>query len=428
MSRKIAMFLATVSLSASAFALEYSPIEPIDLPPSVEQGVDMIYIDQELAPATQRGERLVHDADFGDFDSAPLDLLDSAHPLYTDLRRGLVRYQMRWGGLPQIDIPAGPTLKAGIEGDRVALLRERLGLSAGTKFDDQLAKVVAEYQDTHGLKADGIAGAGTIASMNRGADYYQRVLMINLERARRLPTPNDQERYVLVDSGSARISLYENGRPVDSMRAIVGAPETATPMMAALMRYVSVNPYWNVPPELVTKTIAPGVLKEGLSYLTDRDYDIFTDWTDEATKVDPSSVDWQGLAAGKPTDRRFRRGPGPFNSMGNIKYMMPNDFGIYLHDYPDKAKFAAEDRWISNGCVRVEDAARLSKWIFGYVPKGKDAKVEENVDVPQPVPVYMTYITAAATPNGVRFLKDHYGRDEALLKRYFGNEQMAAVN
>ena len=427
MSRKIALFLTAVSLSASAWALDNRPLEPIDLPPSVEQGVDMVYIDQELAPQGYRPGEMIHDAAFGDTDSAPLDMFAAAHPLYTDLRRGFVRYQMRWGGLPQVDIPAGPTLKVGTEGDRVALLRERLGLPAGTKFDDQLARVVSEYQDVHGLKADGIAGASTIASLNLGSDYYQRLLVINMERAKRLPVPGEQRRYILVDAGSARISLYEDGRQVDSMRAIVGAAETATPMMAALMRFVSVNPYWNVPPELIHKTIAPNVLKEGLVYLSDRDYEIFSDWTDDAKKVDPTTVDWQALADGKESDLRFRRGPGPYNSMGKIKFMMPNDFGIYLHDYPDKAKFALDDRWISNGCVRVEDAQRLAKWIFGYMPEGHDPKVEENVDVPDPVPVYMTYLTAAPTREGVRFLTDHYHRDEAVLARYFGGDRIAST-
>ena len=117
--------------------------------------------------------------------------------------------------------------------------------------------------------------------------------------------------------------------------------------------------------------------------------------------------------------------------MGDMKFMMPNDFGIYLHDVPDasKAEFAKDDRWISNGCIRLEDADRFAMWLFGCVPKGSDPKVEENVDLPNPVPVYVTYLTAEGGPSGAKFRADPYNRDPALLARYFGDgqQQVAAL-
>jgi murein L,D-transpeptidase YcbB/YkuD len=412
------LMLAAASLAGPAAAVGHQPLEPIDLPPSIEQGVDMIYIDPELAPRDGPQGEMVFDAGFDNVDGPPVDFLAPANTIYTDLRRGLVRYRMRWGSLPQIDIPAGPVLKLGTSGERVAMLRQRLGLAPSDTFDAALDKVVREYQDVHGLTSDGIAGSGTVDSLNLGAEHYERILMINLERARRLPVGNKQDRYALVDAGNAKLYLFDHGRAIDSMRVIVGAEETATPMMAAYIRYADVNPYWNVPPELIHKMVAPNVLKGGLQYLTDRDYEIYSNWTDDAVPVDPRSVDWQALADGKPTQLRFRRGPGPWNSMGKVKFMLPNDFGIYLHDYPDKHKFELDDRWISNGCVRLEDADRLAKFLFGYVPEGKNPKVEEHVDLPHPVPVYMTYLTAEATPTGVRFRTDHYHRDAALLARY----------
>ena len=120
-------------------------------------------------------------------------------------------------------------------------------------------------------------------------------------------------------------------------------------------------------------------------------------------------------------------GPSPANSMGMMKFMLPNYFGIYLHDSPEKAHFTKNELWISNGCVRVEDYKRFARWLFnGRVPSGGDPKVEEEVNLPQPVPVYMTYLTAAATADGVVFLADHYGRDAHLMERY-GSQLMAAV-
>ncbi len=429
--RKFVLALAGLGLPAAALAAAVEqPIEPIDVPPSVEQGLDMVYIDREMKPSIEQRDAQLDAQGYDNFQAPEMDMFAAVHPLYTELRRGLVRYQMRWGGLPQLEIPAGPALKPSSTGDRVALLRQRLGLPEGTKYDPALAAAVKEFQGVHGIKADGIAGAGTIDALNRGFKHYENTLLLNLERAKRLPSTSEGGRYVLVDAGSARLTMYEDGRPVDSMRVIVGSHETETPMMAALLRFVSVHPWWNTPPELAKKSVAPGVLKEGLKYLTDRDYQVLSDWTDDAQPIDPATVDWQAVADGKVT-ARLRRGPGEWNSMGDYKFNMPNDFGIYLHDVPghEQDLFAKDNRWISNGCIRLEDAQRFAKWLFGRPVKGEDSKTEVNVDLPAPVPVYVTYLTAEAGQSGPKFRADPYNRDPALLARYFGEgkQQVAAV-
>ncbi|HEU5481620.1 MAG TPA: L,D-transpeptidase family protein [Sphingomicrobium sp.] len=405
-----------VVLSAPALAQD-QPIEPIELPPSIEQGVDLIYIDPEIKPEIDRRNELLASFGFQDWTGAPIDLFVPVNDTYTELRRGLMKYRQRWASLPQVQIPEGLVMKAGSKDERVTLLRQRLGLSAGSQFDAALDKAVREYQAAHSMTVDGIVGNGTIASLNRGADYYQRLIILNMERARRLPTPADKDRYILVDAGAARLHMYENGKVVDSMNVIVGDADTQTPMMAAELSYVQLNPYWNVPPDLAANIVAKRVLEQGLVYLTERDYQVLSDWTDEAELLDPATVDWQAVADGRTT-LRLRRGPGPWNSMGDVKFMIPNAFGIYLHDVPDPEKpmLASDKRWISNGCIRLEDADRLLKWAFGEppVPSGQP---EERVDVPNPVPVYITYFTVAPTRNGLAFRPDRYDRDEKLLAR-----------
>ena len=401
-------------------------LEPIDLPPAIEQGVDMIYIDEDLVPKAVHDNGPMGDMTFAAWSGAPVDLFTSVNPIYTELRRGLVKYQQRWGDLPQLPIPAGPTLKPGTSGERVGMLRTRLGLSGGDSYDSALAAAVKEFQDVHGLKADGIAGTGTIEALNRGAQYYEQLIMINMERAKRLPAPEEQRKYVLVDAGDARLSMWQNGRKVDEMKVVVGKAETATPMMAAYIKYASVNPYWNVPPELVRSLIGPRIVAQGVKYLTDREYQVMTDYSDDAKLIDPNSVDWQAVVDGRE-EVRLRRLPSPANSMGMMKFMLPNYFGIYLHDSPEKEHFTKNELWISNGCVRVEDYKRLAKFLFdGSVPQGRNPKVEEEVDLPQPVPVYMTYLTVAPTADGVVFRPDPYGRDAHLMER-FGSQLMAAV-
>jgi murein L,D-transpeptidase YcbB/YkuD len=412
--------------SPAAQADKPAALEPIDLPPAIEQGVDMIYIDEDLVPKAVHDNGPMADAMNAAWSGAPLDLFTSVNPIYTDLRRGLVKYQQRWGDLPQLPIPAGPTLKTGMSGDRVAMLRTRLGLPDGSSYDSALAAAVKEFQDVHGLKADGIAGAGTIEALNRGAQYYEQLIIINMERAKRLPAPEEQRKYILVDAGDARLSMWQNGRKVDEMKVIVGKAETATPMMAAYIKYASVNPYWNVPPELVRNLIGPRIVKQGISYLTEREYQVMTDYSDDAKLIDPGSVDWQAVVDGRE-DVRLRRLPSPANSMGMMKFMLPNYFGIYLHDSPEKDHFTKNELWISNGCVRLEDYKRVARFLFnGEIPKGDDPKVEKEVDLPKPIPVYMTYLTVQPTADGVKFLEDHYGRDAHLMER-FGTQLMAAV-
>ncbi len=169
------------------------------------------------------------------------------------------------------------------------------------------------------------------------------------------------------------------------------------------------------------------MVAQGVSYLTDREYQVMTDYSDDAQLIDPHTVDWQAVVDGRQ-DVRLRRFPSPANSMGMMKFMLPNYFGIYLHDSPEKEHFTKNELWISNGCVRVEDYKRLRglavRWLGA---QGQGSEGRDEVDLPKPVPVYMTYLTAQPTATGVQFMTDHYGRDEHLMER-FGTQLMAAVH
>jgi murein L,D-transpeptidase YcbB/YkuD len=194
------------------------------------------------------------------------------------------------------------------------------------------------------------------------------------------------------------------------MRVVVGKPKYPTPMMAALVRYASLNPYWNVPPDLAAERIAPNVVKEGLGYLRTRGYEVLSDWGDGARVVDPSGVDWKAVADGT-TEVRIRQLPGPHNAMGKMKFMFPNREGIYLHDTPEKELLTEASRLFSGGCVRLEDASRLGEWMFGRALQAQGSDPEQRVDLPQPVPVYITYLTAVPSGSSIAWYDDIYGRD-----------------
>ena len=145
--------------------------------------------------------------------------------------------------------------------------------------------------------------------------------------------------------------------------------------------------------------------------------DPWSDYSDQARKLDPASIDWASVAKGD-TIVGLRQRPGPQNSMGAVKFMLPNELGIYLHDTPNKALFASSQRTFSAGCVRVEDYRRLAQWLYqrrGVGPKG-DAS-EQAVDLPAPVPVYITYFTALPEGQSVATRSDVYGRDPGLLSQ-----------
>ena len=239
-------------------------------------------------------------------------------------------------------------------------------------------------------------------------------LRLNLNRARLLPAATPQ-RYVMVNIPAQRLYMYENGKVVDWMRVVVGKPAQPTPMMAALIRYTAVNPYWNLPSDLVAERIAPNVVKYGLQYLREKGYVVLSDWSDNARRVDPSTIDWKAVAAGR-TEIRMRQNPGPANAMGRMKFMFPNKAGVYLHDTPNKELLDESARLLSAGCVRLEDAPRLAKWLYGRpLTVTKGMKPEQHVDLARPVPVYLAYLTAVSSGNQAVFYDDIYGRDRARL-------------
>jgi murein L,D-transpeptidase YcbB/YkuD len=259
-----------------------------------------------------------------------------------------------------------------------------------------------------------------IASRIYASAAQYRLLSLNLERARALPAGNG--RYVIVNPPAARLYMYENGQVVDSMRVVAGRPDpiAQTPMMNAFIRYVALNPYWNSPPDITSRKLAPTILKEGRAYFTKRGYDLVDKFGPDAHVLNPMSVDWHAVAAGR-VKVNLRQRPGPANSMGRMKFMFPNQAGIWLHDTPEKEKIEDAARLESNGCVRLEDAPRFERWLFnGRPPSPKGARPEQKVDLPSPVPLYITYLTAVPSGTSIVYFDDFYGKDAGEGRRFAG--------
>ena len=267
--------------------------------------------------------------------------------------------------------------------------------------------------------------AGYVRDMGWMSDHYVRLrelmararktgasrdtldrLALNLDRARLLPGP--AVRHIVVDASSGRLWYYQAGKQVGTMRVVVGAPETQTPMLAGMLQWAILNPYWNVPDYLVRDDVAPKVLA-GRS-LAAQKMEALDGWGPDARRIPAASIDWRAVAAGENIPR-VRELPWAGNSMGKAKFLFPNKLGIYLHDTPKRDLLRKEGRHFSNGCIRLEDAATLGRWLLGKPLRARSKAPEQAVPLPVQVPVYLTYLTPMATKTGIAFRKDVYGRD-----------------
>jgi len=336
------------------------------------------------------------------------------------------------------------TLTQARSGNVVALVRAELALSTAfaryvqdqRRIDDDEGMVFADrsLRPKKKLKVDAILRAAAfprsfadyVSSMGWMSQHYFRLrelagrakakgaspeemarLQRNLDRARILPSP--WVRHVVVDSSSGRLWYYEAGKQVGVMRVVVGAEATQTPMLAGMLQWAVLNPYWNVPTYLARDSVAPKVLA-GRS-LASLKMEALSDWSANPRQLAQSEVDWAAVATGNQ-EVRLRELPGAHNSMGRVKFIFPNDEGIYLHDTPARDLLKKEDRHFSNGCIRLENAAELGRWLMHKPLQTKGVQPETAVPLPVSVPVYLTYLTATATSTGLAFRNDVYKRDE----------------
>ena len=317
------------------------------------------------------------------------------------LSEAFVHYVADLKGTPAVNIVwVDPELKP-----RAPSPRQLLEAAASAP---SLEAYVAEMRWMHPIYA-GLRQAMVLGHPGPGE---QQRLRLNMERAKALPS--GEGRYVMVNATAQRLEMYEDGRVVDSMRVVVGKPKNPTPLMAAFIRFTSLNPYWFVPPDLAAERIAPNVLKSGLGYLKTQGYQVMSDWTDDATIIDPATIDWQAVADGS-RQVLIRQLPGPANAMGQMKFMFPNSQGVYLHDTPQKELLTEASRMFSGGCVRLEDAPRLAAWLHGKPLTETSKQAELRVDLPRPVPVFITYLTVIPDGAELATYPDVYGRDRDEL-------------
>jgi len=350
--------------------------------------------------------------------------LAPSHARYARLVEAYARYRAiaAAGGWPQV--PAGKPLKPGDVDPRVEILRNRLKVEDPTVeipefghpavespvdrqiagpppgadvYDEALKAAVARAQDRYGLNAEGVIGPSTVAALNVSAETRVQQIALNLERWRWAPRALAPER-VELNIPAAWLDAYEAGRPVLSMRAVVGRPRDRTPSFIDEIDAVVFFPPWNVPPTIAANEVWPKI-RGRPGYMARERY-----------VVRPNG----GL----------QQLPGPKSALGLVKFDMSNPFGVYLHDTPSKSLFAREARYFSHGCMRLQKPYDLAKWALRTDPAWPAQTVDRELAGPvatlrtplaRPISVYVLYVTASVDEAGeVSFFSDPYGWDAKL--------------
>ncbi|MEO7277425.1 MAG: L,D-transpeptidase family protein [Sphingomicrobium sp.] len=234
-----------------------------------------------------------------------------------------------------------------------------------------------------------------------------------LNRLRLVPATG---RAILVDVANAELMMLQDGQVIDTMRTVVGKPDYPTPLIAGTIHYVTFNPYWHIPQDVARRKVAPVVLKRGVSYLKAARYQTVAAFGgDKEQPIDPTSVDWKAVASGA-AEVNIRQLTGPANMMGKMKFGFVNDYGIFLHDTPHKDFFLKPKRNLSLGCVRLQHPEALAKWLLGHDPVAPGTDAEQNVQLDEGVPVYISYLTARPDGDKLAFAPDVYGLDGPVVQ------------
>jgi len=322
-----------------------------------------------------------------------------------------------WKRIPEIKLQVGVTHRA------VALLRERLYLSGdlreGTSypdyFDHYLERAVKRFQASNGLAPTGVVDARTIAALNVPASARLRQLRINLDRITSLAR-SAGKRYVLVNIPAAQIEAVEDNRVVSRHSGVVGKIDRQTPELRSMIHELNFNPVWTVPPTVITKDLIP----KGRE-MSRRNEDVLKVYGIDAygpdgKKIDSSKINWSSNAV---PNLVFRQQPGKDNPLGFVKINFHNSHSVYLHDTPSESMFGRNFRAASSGCVRVQNIEQLVTWLLrdngwtiDQVLALRKSGERKDVALKKPVPIYMVYITAWATEDGVvQFRRDLYQKD-----------------
>ena len=349
---------------------------------------------------------------------------------YEGLRRALTDHLRiaRAGGWPRLSLTQ--SLRPGERGPQVIDLRERLATDLGSalqpvddpaRYDTDLVAAVERFQFRHGLEADGVVGPATLEALNVPVSQRIAQLRANLERWRWLPHELESE-HLLVNTAGFEISLRSGDQVLFSGRTVNGRVERQTPPLISRITHLVANPQWTLPRRIAVEDMLPR-LQQDAEALAQKRIRVHRQIAGELQEVDPLSIDWS-LYHEDNFPFILRQDAGPGNSLGRVKFHLPNQHAIFLHDTPARGLFTRSQRAFSSGCVRVEGADQLASLLVARASPVDAGRYSEAMDsgetlwvrLEHPVPVYLTYFTSWVDAAGeVHFRPDIYQRDAELM-------------
>jgi murein L,D-transpeptidase YcbB/YkuD len=381
--------------------------------------------------APEPAEVLAKLADANDTSKA-LDSYNPPQPEFAALKAKLA--ELRKGALTPkaeeekkpdlVHVGEGKILRPGMKDARVVALRKRLNIAGdkdSPRYDDAVRDAVKTFQTEADIDVDGNLGSNTVRALNgekkvaRGPSANPTdTIIVNMERWRWLPRDVGNP-HVIVNVPDYTLTLYNNDKVYWHTKIVAGKPGKATPMVSAEMKFITVNPTWNVPPSIIENEYLP------------------------ALQQDPDALDRIGLKLTQDADGtvHISQPPGAGNALGRIRFNFPNKFLVYQHDTPDKYLFAKDKRAYSHGCMRVQNPLTYGEKLLSLVLPSEhytEARLEKmfggseiNINFPKNIWVHLTYQTAFVDEDGkLQLREDVYGRDARMIAILKGSERKVA--
>jgi murein L,D-transpeptidase YcbB/YkuD len=409
------MFATAAALLAGALALA------VPTTPSVAQGIEFGPVGGGPAAA---GGGASYDREFvREWQSNPpkgYPTVSKANLAPT--KAAIARYEqiVQQGGftpIPEMEMEPGLTHTA------VAALRQRLAASGDMDgessfpnyFGSDLESGVKRFQASNGLAPTGIVDKRTLAALNVPAEVRLKQLKANLTRLQEM-VKAAPKRYVLVNIPAAQIEAIGNDAVISRHSGVVGKPDRPTPLLHSTIVELNFNPSWTLPPTVIKEDLIPkgrDMQAAGGDVLAKYGIDAYSN----GKKIDSGKINW---SSAQPLNLSYKQAPGKDNPLGFLKINFASSNSVYMHDSPKESIFGRNFRAASSGCVRVQNIEKLAAWLLEGQKGWSEDQVEHiketgqrgNVKLKHPVPLFFTYITAWATPDGVvQFRPDLYQKD-----------------
>ncbi len=289
---------------------------------------------------------------------------------------------------------------------RLSLLQDDILLDSTNLYDSMMLVSVKKFQKRYGLADDGVIGNIIISELNIPLKSRVQQMLINMERLRWMPS-QQAKNFILVNIPEFKLHVIDSGKQIFEMSVIVGSAANNTVIFNGNLKYVVFSPYWNVPESIVRKEIMPAMSR-------DKNY------------IGKHNMEITSYSGSLPM---IRQKPGPYNSLGLVKFLFPNNYNIYLHDTPNRNLFGQSTRGLSHGCIRIAEPKKFAQyllksdsaiWNSRTIDSSMHLTKEKWVTIKQSVPVFLVYFTAWVDKDGIlNFRKDIYGHDKKMANKLF---------